>query len=202
MDKFFDEDQLYHYMENYAKEHQMSQTQVALHYAKEKHKGQFRKGKEKVPYIYHPLCVARHALALGLNDDTLLSAALLHDVCEDCGVAVVDLPVNNETKQIVALLTKEDTPFAKSEAGKQAYYLAISENAFATIIKLLDRCNNVSGMASGFSREKIANYIEETQKYFYPLMKYAKKEYPIYQNQIFMIEYQILSVVESLKVLL
>ena len=202
MDKFFDEENLYHDIETYANQHQMSQTIIALPYAKEMHKGQFRKGKEKVPYIYHPLCVARHALALGLDDDTLLSAALLHDVCEDCGVAVQDLPVNEEAKQIVALLTKEKTPFAKSEAGKQAYYFAISQNAFATMIKLLDRCNNVSSMAAGFSREKIVNYIEETQKYFYPLMEYGKKTYPMYHNQIFIMEYQILSVVESLKVLL
>lgn len=193
------EETLYATIENYAKQNALHQTSIVLPYARTMHKGQYRKGKQKIPYICHPLLVAYHGLVLGFEDDTFLSAALLHDVCEDCNVAIEDLPVNDETKQIVALLTKEDTPKAKTEERQKAYYSAIAKNPYATIIKLLDRCNNVSGMATGFGKEKIIRYIKETEQWFYPLIEYAKKEYFVYGNQIFLIEYQIRSVVESIK---
>lgn len=53
------------------------------------------------------MLLACHAIALGLDDDNLVSTALLHDVCEDCDVLAEDLPVNKITKRAVALLTKD-----------------------------------------------------------------------------------------------
>lgn len=152
-----------------------------------------RKGKDNIPYIYHPLLIACHALSLGLDDDNIISTALLHDVCEDCGVTVDELPVNDTTKEAMALLTK------KRGVNKEEYYKQISQNPIATIVKLLDRCNNVSGMATGFSKEKIVEYIKETEKDVYPLLQRAKNEYPIYSNQIFLIKYHMTSVIEAIK---
>ena len=80
-DRLFDEERMYAYIEAYAAEHHLEQTMRVLPYAREKHSGQFRKGKDKVPYIYQPLLVACQALALGPDDDDMISAALLHDVC-------------------------------------------------------------------------------------------------------------------------
>uniref|UniRef100_UPI0040578F64 HD domain-containing protein n=1 Tax=Agathobacter sp. TaxID=2021311 RepID=UPI0040578F64 len=199
MNTLLDEETLYVYVETYAKQNQLHQTSRVLPYARKMHKGQYRKGKEKIPYICHPLLVAYHALVLGLDEDNLVSAALLHDVCEDCGIAVQDLPVNEETKHIVALLTKADTPEAKTEEGKAAYYAAIAGNGSAVMIKLLDRCNNVSGMTQGFGKEKMAWYCKETEKWFYPLIENAKNDYPMYADQIFLIEYHMLSVLEAIK---
>ena len=87
-DRLFHEDRMYTYVKTYATMKNMSQTVKVLPYAKTLHKGQYRSGKDKVPYIYHPLLIACHALALGLDDDVLISTALLHDVCEDCNVPV------------------------------------------------------------------------------------------------------------------
>jgi guanosine-3',5'-bis(diphosphate) 3'-pyrophosphohydrolase len=55
----------------------------AYAYASAKHEGQFRRSGE--PYITHPLAVTfiLHDLEM---DDATLSAGLLHDVVEDCGV--------------------------------------------------------------------------------------------------------------------
>ena len=93
----------------------------------------------------------------------------------------------------MALLTK------KRDVNKEEYYQKISQNPIATIVKLLDRCNNVSGMATGFSKEKIVEYIKETEKDVYPLLQRAKNEYPIYSNQIFLIKYHMTSVIEAIK---
>ena len=144
-DRLFDENRMYTYVKTYANLKKLTQTAKVLPYARELHEGQVRKGKDHVPYIYHPLLIACHALALGLDEDNLVSAALLHDVCEDCGVSAEDLPVNETTKKAVSLLTKKDNQ------NKKEYYNRISENPIATMVKLLDRCNNVSGMATAFS---------------------------------------------------
>lgn len=191
-DRLFDEGRMYTYIKTYASIKKLYQTSKVLPYARELHKGQIRKGKDKVPYIYHPLLISCHALALGLDDDNLISAALLHDVCEDCGIAASELPVNQETQTAVSLLTKTD-------GDEEQYYAQISQNAVATMVKLLDRCNNISSMAVGFSKEKMVAYIKETEKWFYPLLQKAKYEFPMYSNQIFLIKYHMTSVIEVIK---
>jgi len=198
-DRLFNEERMYTYVKTYATIKHMNQTIQVLPYARELHKGQYRKGKDHVPYIYHPLLIACHALALGLDEDNLVSAALLHDVCEDCGVAVEDLPVNNETKTAVELLTKKKTMRNHEEERMAQYYEDIMDNRIAAMVKLLDRCNNVSGMASGFSQERMAEYIQETEKWFLPMMHEAKKRYPMYSNQVFLIKYHMTSVLAAIK---
>lgn len=192
-DRLFDENRMYTYVKTYAGVKKMYQTLKVLPYVRELHDGQVRKGKDKVPYIYHPLLIACHALALGLDDDNIISVALLHDVCEDCGVAADDLAVNETTKEAVMLLTKN------KEQDDSLYYRQIIKNPIATMIKLLDRCNNISGMAVGFSKEKLVKYIKETEMYIYPLIQQAKTEYPMYSNQIFIIKYHMSSVMEAIK---
>ncbi len=198
-DRLFDENRMYTYVKTSAVIKNLHQTLKVLPYVREKHTGQVRKGADAVPYIYHPLLMACHALALGLEDDNLLSAVLLHDVCEDCNVAVEELPVNDVTKEAVTLVTKADK---MDEKAKALYYTNIASNPIAVMVKLLDRCNNVSGMATGFSKEKLVSYINETETWFYPMMQQAKTDYPQYNNQIFLLKYQIASVVSSIKHLL
>lgn len=191
--RLFDEEHMYTYVKTYAALNDLTQTLKALPYARELHKGQFRKGEEKIPYINHPLVVACHALSLGLVDDDIIATALLHDVCEDCGVTPEELPVGDSVKEAVWLLTKDATK------TKEAYFNSIGKNEAATIVKLLDRCNNVSGMSECFSDERMVRYIDETEQWIYPLLQIAKSEYPRYSNQIFLIKYHMTSVVRSLK---
>ena len=135
-----------------------------------------------------------------MEDDPLLAAALLHDVCEDCDKSIDKLPIDDEAKEIVALLTK-DFPSDDLVAEKE-YYAKIAQNPKALIVKLLDRCCNISEMSAGFSAERIAEYINETEEIFYPLMQRAKTDYPQYNNQIFLINYHIRSVISTCKHLL
>ena len=193
LDRLFDEQHMYTYVKTYANVREMPQTVKALAFAREQHKGQVRKGRDNVPYIYHPLLMACHALALGLDDDDIVAASLLHDVCEDCGVSPDELPAGVTVKTAVRLLTKEPG------YDEEEYYRSISENQIATMVKLLDRCSNVSGMAAGFFRDKLAEYIRETERLVYPLLDRAKTEYPMYSNQLFLIKYHMSSVVEAVK---
>ena len=62
----------------------------ALSYAIKKHKGERRKDKKR-PYIIHVLDVFSHVSnikAESTNLFLLATCALLHDVCENCGVSI------------------------------------------------------------------------------------------------------------------
>lgn len=198
-DRLFNEERMYTYVKAYAAFKNLPQTSRVLPYARELHAGQVRRGKDSVPYIYHPLLIACHALALGLDEDNLISTALLHDVCEDCGVPVEELPVNEETKEAVSLMTKPKYKGPKSDQYYETYYAGIEKNPIASLVKLLDRCNNISSMATGFSRERMVGYIKETERWIYPLLHHTKHSFPQYSNQIFLIKYHMTSLVETLK---
>lgn len=169
---------------------------AALSFAKEKHAGQWRSPKAlHIPYIVHPLTMTCHALAMGLEDDVLLAAILLHDVCEDCAVAPSDLPVCAEVQEIVALVTK---PEDKPKFSEDAYYSAILDNPKACLVKCIDRCNNVSGMALGFTPARMKKYIAETEEW-YPELLRAVKAVPEYNNAAWLLSYQIRSILQTAK---
>ena len=200
-DRLFSEARMITYVGAYCNAKGLYQTKKALAFAREKHNGQYRKpghSDERIPYIYHPLLLTCHALALGREDDDLLSACLLHDVCEDCGVEISELPVNDATREAVRLLTKPEN-FGKTDPEYRTYYEGIAGNRIALIVKLLDRCNNISSMATSFTDEHMAEYIKETQEYIHPLMKRARDEYPEYSNQLFLIRYHMNSVLETVR---
>lgn len=167
-DRLFSEERMITYVGAYCNAKHLYQTKRAFAFAKEKHNGQPRKeghGSERVPYINHPLLLTCHALALGLEEDNLLSACLLHDVCEDCDVEPEELPVNEETREAVRLLSKP-LGFKKTEKEYYAYYDGISQNRIAVMVKLLDRCNNVSSMATSFTDEHMADISRKLRNTF------------------------------------
>src|SRR5450631_1910449 len=59
---------------------------AALRFAGDAHSGQFRKGT-RVPYLIHPLNVAKILLDCGCSDE-LAVAGLLHDTVEDTAVTL------------------------------------------------------------------------------------------------------------------
>ncbi len=205
-DQMFSEEHMFTRLKTIAEIQGLRETYKALYYSREKHQGQFRK-KQKysdvmIPYVYHPLMMACHAQSMGLAEDTLLAVILLHDVCEDCGVSPDELPFSEEVRTAVDLLTKKpDARLSKEESTAQ-YYAAIARNRTASMAKAIDRCNNVSTMALSFSDEKLKAYIEETENYVIPLLASIKQNCPEYNNALFLIKYQMLSVLESLKAML
>ena len=56
----------------------------AVAFAADKHRNQRRKDSESSPYINHPIALARVlAVEGGIDDVTVLCAAVLHDTIED-----------------------------------------------------------------------------------------------------------------------
>ncbi|MBQ1378351.1 MAG: hypothetical protein IIY77_10305, partial [Lachnospiraceae bacterium] len=96
---------------------------------------------------------------------------------------------------------KDPEPKDKA-AAKKAYYEELAKNPKAALIKCFDRVNNLSNMALGFTRDKMAEYVEETEKYIVPLFKVIKNEAPEYSNASWLLSYQMYSLLETYKRLL
>ncbi|MBO4367687.1 MAG: HD domain-containing protein [Clostridia bacterium] len=182
----------------------LAETLKALEYARKMHAGQFRKSYrslEKIPYIYHPLTMACHALALGITADDVLAAILLHDVYEDCPVSLGMLPVNDSIRHTVFLLSHNAYEGPKEER-ERAYFTNIALDSTASLIKCLDRCQNLSSMADGFPPEKIIRYINETERYILPIAEKLPELAPEYANAAWLLRYHMVSLLEMAKRLL
>ncbi|MBR3201624.1 MAG: helix-turn-helix domain-containing protein [Mogibacterium sp.] len=169
----------------------------AVDYAVTAHEGQKRK-KSDIPYIYHPLNMACHALSMGIKEDEIIAAILLHDVVEDCGKTVEELPVNDEAKEIVRLMTKDKNAPGTREEKLDKYYGALAANPKAALVKCIDRCNNITTMSWGLGRDGIYRYISETEKYYPALIK-AIKDTPEYNSASWLLKYHIESMLDIYK---
>ena len=185
------------YVKTTAKNFKLYNTLKAVDYAVEAHEGQKRK-RSGVPYIYHPLNLACHALSMDIVEDEVIAACMLHDVIEDCDRKAEDLPVNDETKELVGLLTCAKTTDDNRERILREYYKGILANPKAALIKCLDRCNNLTTMAWGLSRDRIYRMIRETEEY-YPKLLDAVKATPEYNSAAWLLKYQIESMLDIYK---
>lgn len=188
----FEPKKMYSFMKGYCTAMEWQDGMSALSFAREKHAKQMRKGGQ--PYVVHPLTMACHAVALGIKDEDVVVACLLHDVVEDCDVTLRELPISSErAREAIRCLTHiPGDPL-------EIYYRGICNNAVASIAKLLDRCDNVSTMAGVFTPEKTKDYIDETREYVLPLWRDTKDKFPQYSKQLFVLKYHIVSVIDGLE---
>ena len=199
-DRIFSEEHMYRFIERTAEKSGYVQTKLALPLMKKYHEGQTRKGVEHIPYIYHPLLMACHACALGLHEDALIASILLHDVCEDCGIEPEELAVDTLVRETVRTLTYKRLEGETWKTAHDRYYAGIAESRLATIIKIIDRCNNISTMMSSFSKDRMINYINETEKYIMPLLDRLKFGFEgRYYDIAFLLKYQMLSMIDTIQ---
>ena len=169
--------------------------QYGLHFCGSTRNGEGHIGNTRNLFIV--LGIVAIVMDIPMEGD-LLATILLHDVCEDCGVTPAELPVNENVRKAVELLTFEIREGETDEDAHERYFTAIKTNRLAVIVKIIDRCNNLSTMMGSFDRERMIEYIEETEKYVFPLMDLLKFGYDgKYYDVAFLIKYHILSVVHN-----
>ena len=197
-----DADHMYTFVKGRAQMLGLPQTLALLGMLRRAHGSQVRKSKYGfgTTYMVHPLTMACHALAMGLQDDDVLAACLAHDMAEDSGIRPEDLPVNDRVREAVRLVTK-DPQFRKEPVWEDRYYGEIRKNPLACMVKILDRVNNVAGMADAFSREWMIRYTAETDRYYPELLKEIKKV-PEWNDAWWLLRYQLTTAVEAFKRLL
>src|SRR5215210_3919539 len=175
--------------EQYLSPSDVESIRRAFDFARDAHEGQFRESGE--PYITHPLAVAETLAELQLDTGTIV-AALLHDVAEDCDVAIDELAASfgHEVARLVDGVTKlskvpwfqengQDATLALVEdrpADKQAIwaesmrkmFLAMADDIRVVLIKLADRLHNMRTLDAR-PPEKRRRVAQETMDIYAPL---------------------------------
>jgi GTP pyrophosphokinase len=144
----------------------------AYRYADEAHLGQLRNNGE--PYITHPIAVAAQCAEWKL-DAQALSAALLHDAMEDCGISKTDLVEHFgiQVADLVDGLTKLDKLEFNTREESQAesfrkMLLAMARDVRVILIKLADRSHNMRTMGD-MPRAKWGRISNETLEIYAPI---------------------------------
>ena len=155
-------------------------TLKALELALTAHDGQKRKSGE--PYIIHPILVAAITAAFS-NDETMVQAALLHDVVEDTSFDLEDLDheFGNDVTHLVEGLTKiveirdeelisstSDERLINSALTFRKMLIASIKDIRVLVIKLCDRLHNMLTL-DALSIEKQKRIAEETLVVYAPI---------------------------------
>ncbi len=152
----------------------------ALAFAKEAHEGQLRKSGD--PYIVHPILVAAITASIS-SDETMVLAAILHDVVEDTSYGIDDIKsrFGEDVAHLVEGLTKiveiRDSELVPSTSDEKLVTSALSfrkmlicsiEDVRVLVIKLCDRLHNMLTLdaLSPAKRHRIA---EETLVVYAPI---------------------------------
>ncbi|MDR0754373.1 MAG: RelA/SpoT family protein [Prevotellaceae bacterium] len=166
-------DELIKLCRNNTNEDGITLIKKAFEIANEAHKG--IKRRSGVPYILHPVAVAKIVVQeIGLGYKSIC-AALMHDVVEDNPNFTVDLvkSVFGDTiAYIVDGLTKIDVAFDKDKSGQAENFkrilLTMNDDIRVIIIKIADRLHNMRTLDS-MPVEKQQKISNETLFLFAPL---------------------------------
>ena len=159
-------------LDEYLEEKDVKEIEKAYLYAKEKHKGQYRRTGEE--YIVHPLFVAYILTSINADKDTII-AALLHDTIEDTDVSKSD--IKEKFGDVVAKLVDGVTKINNINVSTDNEYLTsyykkiivgMSEDVRVIIIKLADRLHNMRTLYA-LDHEKQKRKAKETLEILAPI---------------------------------
>ncbi|KEQ56927.1 putative guanosine-3'5'-bis 3'-pyrophosphohydrolase protein [Marine Group I thaumarchaeote SCGC RSA3] len=124
----------------------MSKVDFAESFARDKHKGQFRKDKE-TPYFTHLEAVVSRLKSLGVADEDVLSAGWLHDTIEDTETTFDDIEQRFGQKVAVLVLSlSKDESLPKKDKELQ-YTKQLKEASFeGKLVKLCDISANLKDL--------------------------------------------------------
>ena len=149
---------------------------TAMQYAKPFHGG---KRKDNItPEFQHQLEIALFITNLTIDEpENTIALSFLHDSCEDADLDIDEVgnKFGIEIKTPLWLVTKK---YKGTKKSTEEYYDSISRDKVASILKGVDRINNVNSMVGVFSIEKQKEYIIETEKFVLPMIKKAQDLFP------------------------
>ena len=159
-------------LSDYLEPKQIEQVNKAFEFANEAHSGQFRTSGD--PYVSHPIAVANILSSFHMDEDSL-SAAMLHDVIEDCGVPkkVIEEQFNKNVANLVDGVSKLDqlNITSRTEAyaeNFQKMILAMAKDIRVIVVKLADRLHNMRTIEY-LDLEKQKRKAKETLEIYAPI---------------------------------
>ncbi|MBI2869544.1 MAG: bifunctional (p)ppGpp synthetase/guanosine-3',5'-bis(diphosphate) 3'-pyrophosphohydrolase [Chloroflexi bacterium] len=151
--------------------------EAAFRFAAEAHCGQTRKSGE--PYLEHPLQTALILAELQL-DGSSVAAALLHDITEDCGIAIKDLEakfgaeiarlVDGTTKlsKVSSISATSGVSSPSQSENLRKMLVAMAQDLRVVFIKLADRLHNMRTL-DALPPDRQRSIAQETLDIYAPL---------------------------------
>ncbi len=167
-------------VKEYLSDEDVKKINEAYKFAEKCHSGQLRKTGD--PYIIHPVFTAIYLSNMKMDWETI-SAALLHDVIEDCGVTFKEIEklfgrdvaglVDGVTKLPTLKISSKKTNLSiNNEISRAAtirkLLISTSEDARVILIKLADRLHNMETLHA-LDENSILRISQETMEIFAPL---------------------------------
>jgi GTP pyrophosphokinase/guanosine-3',5'-bis(diphosphate) 3'-pyrophosphohydrolase len=145
----------------------------AYNFALDAHQNQIR--EEGVPYIIHPVAVAKILTELKLDSATI-TTGLLHDTIEDTKVTYenVKKEFGEEVANLVEGVTKISELETKASSASKAenfrkLILATSKDIRVLLVKLADRLHNMRTIQFVKDKDKTIRKAKETMEIYAPL---------------------------------
>ena len=178
-----DKTNLINEVEKYLPSKDLEKIMRSLEFAIESHEGQKRKTGE--PYIIHPINTAIYLAEMKMDWPTI-SAALLHDVIEDCEVeyaeledkfgkevailvdGVTKLPTIKITSSTQENIQLDSTSDISRASTIRKLLLSTTEDARVILIKLADRLHNMETLFA-LDEKSQSRIALETMEIFAPL---------------------------------
>ncbi len=124
----------------------------AIEFATKAHTGQFRKGT-KVPYIVHPLGVAKILIEAGCSEEVVV-AGILHDTVEDSSTRIDD--IRRDFGEEVSRLVEGASEPNKSDTweNRKQHTIDILETApmDAVYVSLADKLDNIRDIRADYEK--------------------------------------------------
>lgn len=133
-------------------------------------------------YYYHLVDATQDLLNHGIKDEATIIACILHDFVEDvkwADIRLVRFFFGYEVAEIVDLVTKKEGVNYKEYENLKEYLDIILTNPKASLVKTADRKHNFSTLADTSSKHEIRQ-ANQTELFFMPFFKEARKMYPEY----------------------
>ena len=120
----------------------------AIEFAVNAHKGQYRKGT-KIPYIIHPIGVARILIDYGCSEE-VITAGILHDTVEDTHISLQD--IKREFGEKTEKLVEGASELDKSDTWENRKQSTIDKIKDATeellMVECADKLDNIRAIRS------------------------------------------------------
>ena len=137
--------------------------EIALAFAEERHKGQFR-NDGVTPYDNHPKDVEARLRSFGVYSRPVRSGGLLHDTVEDTNTTLKEITAvfGQEVADLVAAVS-----YKGDRAGKQAHIDSFGAAPFPVqVLKAADRLCNVKDFLDDGSPDYALKYLHKADRLF------------------------------------
>lgn len=144
----------------------------------------------KTPKFHHQLSVTRLITTLAphlIHPEETIAVGFLHDTEEDHDLVWPRSRVEDRFGRVIESavwrMSKKASGITKDY---DLYFKELAECPISSLCKLADRAHNLQTMQDVFTIEKQRAYVGEVERWFYPLIKTARRryprQYPAYEN--------------------